>query len=155
MYSFCLRIKVAAAIMDNRPNTMRIPPEKSSSPAATIILLVLKIPRKAQLSSTPDKRADAGLGASLWASGSQVCMGASPILVPYPTRMKTNPALSHMGSRVLAAPARAEKESGVPVFAWPMEKATRTDPKRAMAIPTEQMRTYFQVASREAAERWV
>lgn len=36
-----------------------------------------------------------------------------------------------------------------------MEKATRTDPKRAMAIPTEQMRTYFQVASREAAERWV
>ena len=48
--------------------------------------------------------------------------------------------------RVLATPARAEKETGVPAFAWPMEKTTRTDPKRAIAIPTEQMRTYFKVA---------
>ena len=59
-----------------------IVPEKSPRPAAIIILLVLKIPRYAQLRRTPDKSADAGLGASLCASGSHVCMGARPILVP-------------------------------------------------------------------------
>ena len=34
------------------------------------------------LSSTPDMSALTGAGASLWASGSHVCMGASPALVP-------------------------------------------------------------------------
>ena len=51
--------------MDIRPKTMRMAPEKSPRPPATMMLLVLKIPKYAQFSKTPDKRADAGLGASL------------------------------------------------------------------------------------------
>ena len=33
----------------------------------------------------PDNIADTGAGLSLWASGSQLCIGAKPTLVPYPT----------------------------------------------------------------------
>ncbi len=36
----------------------------------------------ATASSTPDIVADSDAGASEWASGSQVCMGARPALVP-------------------------------------------------------------------------
>ncbi len=36
-----------------------------------------------------------------------------------------------------------------------MDKVRNRDPNRAMAIPTEQMSTYFQVASRDAPDRWV
>ena len=36
----------------------------------------------ATVSSTPASIAVTGAGASLWASGSQVCMGTNPILVP-------------------------------------------------------------------------
>ena len=38
--------------------------------------------KRAQLSMTPEKTADTGVGAWLWASGSQVCMGESPAFVP-------------------------------------------------------------------------
>ena len=43
---------------------------------------VRRMARKAQLSSAPESKAEMTEGASLWASGSQVCRGASPILVP-------------------------------------------------------------------------
>jgi hypothetical protein len=43
----------------------------------------------AHFSSTPDSRADTGLGASEWASGSQVCMGNRPALVPKPMAANT------------------------------------------------------------------
>ena len=36
----------------------------------------------ATASSTPDIIAESGAGASEWASGSQVCIGARPALVP-------------------------------------------------------------------------
>ena len=39
---------------------------------------------------TPDIIAEIGDGASAWASGSHVCMGASPAFVPYPTTMNPN-----------------------------------------------------------------
>ena len=107
------------------------------------------------MSNTPDKSADAGLGASLWASGSQVCMGARPIFVPYPTIIKTKPPFSHVGSRRVATAVSAEKETGASTLPTSIEIVIRTDPKSAMAIPTEQISTYFQVASREAEDRWV
>ena len=34
------------------------------------------------MSSTPDMSAETGAGAWLWASGSQLCIGASPTFVP-------------------------------------------------------------------------
>ena len=43
--------------------------------------------------------AESGAGASEWASGSQVCMGASPALVPYPTSRKTNASRMTSGCR--------------------------------------------------------
>ena len=71
------------------------------------------------------------------------------------TRMKTKPALSHMGSIRWATSVIAENEMGASTLPTSMATVTRTDPNSAMAMPTEQMSTYFQVASREAAERWV
>jgi hypothetical protein len=69
--------------------------------------------------------------------------------------MNTKPALSHMGSMFLATSVMAENEMGASTLPTSMATVTSTDPKRAMAMPTEQISTYFQVASREAAERWV
>ena len=48
----------------------------------------------AQFRRTADKRALMGDGASAWASGSQLCMGTKPTLVPYPTATKTNASFS-------------------------------------------------------------
>ena len=38
--------------------------------------------KRAALSMKPENIADTGPGAWLWASGSQLCIGASPALVP-------------------------------------------------------------------------
>jgi hypothetical protein len=40
------------------------------------------LPRKAQFKSAPDSMADTRDGDWLWASGSQLCMGARPIFEP-------------------------------------------------------------------------
>ena len=40
------------------------------------------MPIIAVFSSAPDSIADTGAGLSLWASGSQLCIGARPTLVP-------------------------------------------------------------------------
>src|SRR5439155_17447732 len=44
---------------------------------------------KPTFNNTPDISALTGAGASLCASGSHVCMGASPAFVPYPIKRKT------------------------------------------------------------------
>ena len=48
------------------------------------------MPTIAVLSSAPDNMAETGAGPSLWASGSQVCIGARPTLVPKPIRTRRN-----------------------------------------------------------------
>ena len=55
---------------------------KSPRPAAARSACTRRMARNAQFSSAPDSRAETTEGASLWASGSQVCSGARPILVP-------------------------------------------------------------------------
>ena len=50
--------------------------------AASMIWCPRRMPNRAQLSSAPESRADTRDGAWLWASGSQLCRGARPILVP-------------------------------------------------------------------------
>ena len=40
------------------------------------------MPIIAVFSSAPDSMAETGAGPSLWASGSQVCIGARPTFVP-------------------------------------------------------------------------
>ena len=44
-----------------------------------------------------------GVGASEWASGSQVCTGNSPTLVPNPNTARTNASLTGVGGK--AGPA--------------------------------------------------
>ena len=55
----------------------------------------------AHLSRTPESRADTGLGASEWASGSQVCMGNRPALVPKPMAANTKAIWMSVGSKPL------------------------------------------------------
>ena len=111
------------------------------------------MPRKAQLSRAPESRAEAGLGASLWASGSQVCMGASPILVPKPMSTKRKPVFSQSGSSRSATLFSEVKVRGISRPARSSERVMKKKPSRARAMPTEQMSTYFQVASRAFFER--
>ena len=44
-------------------------------------------------------RAETGAGAWLWASGSQLCMGTRPTLVPYPSTMRAKASRMTPGSR--------------------------------------------------------
>ena len=57
-------------------------PANSGPAAASTIGLNRKMAYAPTLSSTPDISALTGAGASLWASGSQVCIGARPAFVP-------------------------------------------------------------------------
>ena len=52
----------------------------------------------AHLSSTPESRAETGLGAWEWASGSQVCMGNRPALVPKPITINAKARRMSVGS---------------------------------------------------------
>ncbi len=69
--------------------------------------------------------------------------------------MNTKPVLSHNGSRRPATPLSAEKANGTSTPPISMERVISTEPRRARAMPTEQINTYFQVASRVAADRCV
>jgi len=69
--------------------------------------------------------------------------------------MKTNPTFNHRGSRLVATSVSAENATGTSTFPRSIDTVIITDPARARAIPTEQISTYFQVASRDEAVRWL
>ena len=75
-------MNAAATNIETRPKPASRLPLKAPSPAAAQIAWARRMPRNAQLSSAPDSSAETGDGASLWASGNHVCMGAKPIFVP-------------------------------------------------------------------------
>ena len=83
-------------------------------------------------------------------------MGARPILVPYPTRRNAKPPLSHRSWSSGAWAARPWKVRGRSRVRGSKAAATAKAvlPIRARAMPTEQMRRYFQAASTERGERW-
>lgn len=66
--------------------------------------------------------AEIGEGASLWASGSQECRGASPALVPYPTMIKIKASLITEGSSLEPISIRT-----VQLMASPDSPKTLTD----------------------------
>ncbi|EKD69484.1 MAG: hypothetical protein ACD_47C00103G0001 [uncultured bacterium] len=61
-----------------------------------------------QASSTPESIAETGAGDCEWASGSQVCMGARPALVPYPIKTNMNESLMIVRSANLPAETSVE-----------------------------------------------
>ena len=75
-------MKMAATNMETRPKKTSSVPLNPPRPAPSMIWCPRRMPRKAQLSRAPDSRAETSEGAWLWASGSQLCRGARPILVP-------------------------------------------------------------------------
>ena len=72
---------------------------RGSMPRRTASVTWMKrtIPIIAVLSRAPDSIADTGAGPSLCASGSQVCIGASPTLVPKPINTSRNAASAMVG----------------------------------------------------------
>ena len=75
-------MKAAATSMEKSPKPTRSFCPNGPWPAAAHTCCARRMARKAQLSSAPESKAEITEGDSLWASGSQVCRGASPILVP-------------------------------------------------------------------------
>ena len=80
-------------------------------------------------------------------------MGASPILVPKPMSTKRKPVFSQSGSSRSATLFSEVKVRGISRPARSSERVMKKKPSRARAMPTEQMSTYFQVASRAFFER--
>ena len=70
------------------------------------------------MSSTPDMSAETGAGAWLWASGSQLCIGASPAFVPYPRTIRPIASRTTPGFRCREA-AISEVQSSDPA-GWPL-----------------------------------
>ncbi len=76
-------MNAAAVPREIMPNRSSRPPEKPGPrEEPDTIIWNRRMPYMAQFNNTPDRRADTGVGAWEWASGSQVCMGARPTLVP-------------------------------------------------------------------------
>jgi hypothetical protein len=68
--------------MENNPKITSNSPLNAPSPAASSSPWMRRIASSAQFNSAPESKAEITDGASLCASGSQVCSGARPILVP-------------------------------------------------------------------------
>src|SRR5216684_6599471 len=109
----------------------------------------------ATASSAPDIKAEIGEGASEWASGSQVCIGASPAFVPYPMRRNANASCSSCGCSDGAVARRTVQFSdpGTSPAVATKSKYASTVPANAKAMPTEQIKRYFQDASTDALVR--
>ena len=149
------RMNTAATAIEIRPKNTSRSELKTASLAADSNACVRRIAKKAQFNSAPESNADTTDGASLWASGSHVCSGARPILAPYPTRNKRNAALSQSGFRSAACAIRLSMVKWV--VGPPADRAataTKKLPKSARAMPTEQIKRYFHVASSERWWRW-
>jgi hypothetical protein len=107
------------------------------------------------LSSRPERIADIGVGPSEWASGSQLCSGTSPTLVPYPTSRNTNDSVSTVGSNCPADAystfhSSASSRLGITRSA---AKNSSTVPNKACAMPTPQRMKYFHAASTASGVR--
>src|ERR1022692_2067740 len=102
----------------------------------------------AQFSRTPERSALTGVGASPWASGSHVCMGARPAFVPRPTMTKTKatlttPELRRPELATILVQSIPGDEGTAEVLAY----ENRTIPKSARDSPTVAIIRYFQAAS--------
>src|SRR5438874_2570885 len=73
--------------------------------ARTVIASYRNSAYMAQLSRAAESIALMGEGASACASGSQLCMGMNPTLVPYPTATKTKPSLTRLETLASSGPA--------------------------------------------------
>ena len=116
---------------------------RSGPRAASLIALTRRIPAKATDSSTPDISPETWAGAWLCASGSQLCIGASPALVARPSAASANPIRAVSVRPGCPTRSAQDRVAEVPVAAY-----SRTIPRKAMATPTEPSTTYFQAASR-------
>ncbi len=100
------------------------------------------------MSRTADSSPLTGLGAWLCASGSHVCIGTNPTLVPNPTMIMTMAIFIIVGSNCEAASMSAGQSSEASESILPTVDAyTRVNPARAMVMPTEHRMMYFQAAS--------
>ena len=80
--SFCRVSRKAAATTDSSPKPIIILPASALCSAPSVSTLQRRIAYSATLSSSPDSTADTGVGPSACASGSQLCTGTRPTLVP-------------------------------------------------------------------------
>jgi hypothetical protein len=75
-------IRKAASTTESRPKPIIRLPAMSLPRAPSASTLERITAYRATLSSRPESTAETGVGPSAWASGSQLCRGARPTLVP-------------------------------------------------------------------------
>src|SRR3990167_9215519 len=132
--------------MESRPNARKNVPVQLDEPSdASTIGLVRNSTAKATFRRMPESMAEMAEGVLLWASGSQVCMGTKPTLVPTPTNRKTNAQRSVSGeSRPAFSRSEEKVNAPAPRSAPPAEWISISTPKRPSVMPVEQMMMYFQ-----------
>ena len=80
--SFCRDSRNAATTTDSRPKPIISSPANVVCSEPSTSTLQRTTAYSATLSSSPESTADTGVGPSACASGSQLCSGTSPTLVP-------------------------------------------------------------------------
>ena len=80
--SRCRQRKNAASTTDSSPNPISMRPGKLECSEPSTSTLQRTTAYIATLSSRPESTAEIGVGPSACASGSQLCSGAKPTLVP-------------------------------------------------------------------------
>ena len=71
-----------ATTTETRPKSSSRPSLNSGPQAPRAMVWKRMMPNSAHLISAPESSAETGVGAWLWASGSHMCTGARPALVP-------------------------------------------------------------------------
>src|SRR5260370_18141314 len=137
---------------DNTPNPMSRLFVNEGCTDASITAFHRAMAYIATARSTPDIRAEIGEGASEWASGSHVCIGASPAFVPYPMRRNANASCSSCGCSDGAVARRTVQFSdpGTSPAVAAKSKYAKTVPVNAKAMPTEQINSDCQDAPTRA-----
>src|SRR3984893_334267 len=88
--SRCRHRKNAARTTESNPKPINMRPGRVECSEPSTSTLQRTTAYMATLTSSPDKPAEIGVGPSACASGNQLCSGARPTLVPYPTSRNTN-----------------------------------------------------------------
>ena len=100
-----------ATASETRPKAMNTLRPRSSPTAGASARWVRQATSITVGSSAAESRADTGGGASLWASGSQLCTGAQPTLVARPQKSSKKPTTAAERGIAGAAAASPCQES--------------------------------------------
>ena len=106
------------------------------------VVAVIRIPKMPTFVRMPDRRADAGDGATGWAFGSQMCTGNMPAFAPKPKRMQKPAARILDPAEAFSARALSEASKTSRKASVPQVSLRRSSPMKRTRPPITAIKRY-------------